>query len=122
MIRRPPRSTQSRSSAASDVYKRQNLLSCTSCAFPNGVSTESQSYQIKVTSDSGCVAKDSISIFIECKESYIYMPTAFTPNGDGLNDFYFPSSRGIKTIVKFTIYDRFGKVVYEAKNFPPNDK
>ena len=50
------------------------------------------------------------------------MPTAFTPNGDGLNDFYFPSSRGIKTIVKFTIYDRFGKVVYEAKNFPPNDK
>lgn len=99
-----------------------NLLSCTSCAFPNGVSTESQSYQIKVTSDSGCVAKDSISIFIECKESYIYMPTAFTPNGDGLNDFYFPSSRGIKTILKFTIYDRFGKVVYEAKNFAPNDK
>lgn len=110
------------SNVVSYEWTPSDLLSCTSCAYPNGVSTESQSYQIKVTSDSGCVAKDSISIFIECKESYIYMPTAFTPNGDGLNDFYFPSSRGIKTIVKFTIYDRFGKVVYEAKNFPPNDK
>lgn len=97
-------------------------LSCTSCAFPNGVTAQSQTYNIKVTSDSGCVAKDSISIFIECKESYILMPTAFTPNGDGLNDYYYPSARGIKTIVRFSIYDRFGKVVYEAKDFPPNDK
>src|SRR5450756_2958839 len=32
MIRRPPRSTQSRSSAASDVYKRQRLTSCLQCA------------------------------------------------------------------------------------------
>ena len=31
-------------------------------------------------------------------------------------------TRGIKTIIRFSIYDRFGKLVYEARNFPPNDK
>jgi gliding motility-associated-like protein len=50
------------------------------------------------------------------------MPTAFTPNNDNLNDYYYPLTRGIKTIVRFSIYDRFGKLVYEARNFPPNDK
>ncbi len=98
------------------------LLSCTSCAFPNGTASQSVTYHIQVTSDSGCIAKDSISIFVECKESYILMPTAFTPNNDGLNDYYYPLTRGIKTIVRFSIYNRFGQLVYEAKNFPPNDK
>ena len=49
------------------------------------------------------------------------MPTAFTPNSDGLNDYYYPLTRGIKTIVRFSIYNRFGQLVYEAKNFAPNN-
>ena len=99
-----------------------SLLSCTSCAFPNGVASESETYLIKVVSDSGCIAQDSISIFVQCKESYILMPTAFSPNNDGLNDYYYPITRGIKTILKFSIYNRFGQLVYEARNFSPNDK
>ena len=50
------------------------------------------------------------------------MPTAFTPNNDNLNDYFYPSTRGIKSITRFSIYNRFGKLVFEAKNFPPNNK
>ena len=50
------------------------------------------------------------------------MPNAFTPNYDNLNDFFYPLTRGIKSIIRFSIYNRFGKLAFEAKNFPPNSK
>ncbi len=99
-----------------------NFLSCGNCAIPDGVATVTTKYLIQVVSDSGCVAKDSVNIFVECKNANILMPNAFTPNSDGRNDFYFPLTRGIKTILKFSIYNRNGTLVYEAKNFPPNNK
>lgn len=104
------------------TWTPSSSLSCTSCAFPNGVATKSETYHIAVTSDSGCIARDSITIFVQCKESYILMPTAFTPNNDGLNDYYYPITRGIKTIVRFSIYNRFGQLVFEGRNFSPNEK
>ncbi|MEO7119744.1 MAG: PKD domain-containing protein [Ginsengibacter sp.] len=103
-------------------WKPGNLLSCSTCPDPSGVATSSNTFVIKATSDSGCVAEDSIKIFVECKDAYLLMPSAFSPNNDNLNDYFYPLTRGIKSIVRFSIYDRMGNLVYEAKNFPPNDK
>ena len=50
------------------------------------------------------------------------MPAAFTPNNDNLNDLYHPITRGIKNIVRFSIYNRQGQLVYEARNYLPNKK
>ena len=99
-----------------------NLLSCTTCPDPGGVATSPIHFSLQVTSDSGCVASDSIHIFVQCKDSYLLMPNAFTPNNDNLNDYFYPLTRGIKSIIRFSIYDRFGNLVFEARNFPPNDK
>lgn len=96
------------------------LLNCSNCANPRGAAVSLQTYTIKVTSDSGCVASDSVVIGIECKYANLQMPTAFSPNNDALNDFYFPLTRGIKTVTTFVIYNRLGQLVFEAKNFPPN--
>lgn len=98
------------------------LLTCSSCAFPNGIATYTTTYLIQVTSDSGCIAKDSITIFVECKDANLLMPNAFTPNNDNRNDYFYPLTRGIKSIIRFSIYNRYGQLVYEAKNFPPNNK
>ena len=98
------------------------LLNCSTCATPSGIATSTENYQIEVTSDSGCVAKDSITIAIECKESNLLMPKAFTPNNDNLNDFYYPITRGIKTVLRFSIYNREGQVLFEARDFIPNNK
>jgi len=99
-----------------------NLLSCTTCPDPSGIATGISTFFINVTSDSGCVAKDSLTIFVECKDANLLMPTAFTPNNDNINDYFYPLARGIKSITRFSIYNRFGKLVFEAKNFPPNDR
>lgn len=98
------------------------LLSCNDCATPKGINTTTQQYVVKVTSDSGCVAYDSIMISIDCKYANLILPTAFTPNNDNLNDYFYPITSGIKTITKFIIYNRGGKIVYEASNFSPNSK
>ena len=50
------------------------------------------------------------------------MPSAFTPNQDGLNDIFYPLTRGIKLVKRFAVYNRYGQQLFEAKNFIPNDK
>ncbi|MES2891728.1 MAG: PKD domain-containing protein [Bacteroidota bacterium] len=110
------------SNVRSYLWTPSTGLSCTTCAAPGGIALKSMSYTIEVTSDSGCVAKDSINLTIDCKDAYILMPKAFTPNNDNLNDTYYPITRGVKNINRFIIYNRGGQVIFEARNFRPNDK
>lgn len=104
------------------LWTPSNQLNCTTCASPNGTVLKKQTYMIEVRSDSGCVAKDSITIFVECKDSNFNLPNAFTPNGDNLNDYFYPLTRGIDKILNFSIYSREGKRIFTKSNFPPNDK
>ena len=97
-------------------------LTCVACPITSGTALQSQQFCIKVTSDSGCVAKDVINIFIECKYANLLMPSAFTPNKDGKNDMFYPLTRGIKMVKKFTVFNRYGQAVFEKLNFLPNNK
>ncbi len=96
-------------------------LSCTTCATPGGTALEGQAHIIKVRSDSGCIASDTINIQVECKYANLLLPSAFTPNRDSKNDLYYPLARGISKIKRFAIFNRYGQLVFEAKNFKPND-
>jgi len=71
-------------------------------------------YYVKVTSN-GCSTSDTIMVANDC---YMNMPNVFTPNGDGVNDFFFPRqylTRGL-TSFSMTIYNRWGQVVFESKS------
>ena len=96
-------------------------LSCSNCPNPSIEINKSRTYHIKVTSDSGCEAKDDISVFIECESVKILMPNAFTPNNDGLNDIYKPYNRGINLYLDFSIYNKMGQKIFEKKNFTTNE-
>lgn len=98
------------------------LLNCSDCAKPDGIADYTQQYVLKVISDSGCVASDSITIFEKYNGVTVYMPTAFSPNNDNLNDLFYPITRGVRTIKEFTIYNRQGKIVYKGVNFLPGNK
>lgn len=104
------------------LWTPSDLLTCSTCAIPKGVNNRTQEYIIQVTSDSGCIATDSVNISIECKYANLFMPKAFTPNNDNLNDYFYPITIGVKLITRFIIYDRKGQVVFEAKNITPNNK
>jgi len=45
----------------------------------------------------------------------MYIPSAFTPNGDGVNDFFGVKAEGIKTF-NLQIFNRWGEVVFESEN------
>jgi len=97
-------------------------LNCIFCPVPTGQALKSYAYSIQVTSDSGCVAADTVNVFIECNDGGLLLPNAFTPNQDNLNEVFYPIGRGISLIKSFTIYNRYGQVVFSKKDFPPNDK
>ena len=66
-----------------------------------------------------CISIDSVFVerdFLPCTKENIYIPNAFTPNGDGLNDTYKPILIGIGEITYFSIYNRWGELVYETSD------
>ncbi len=92
--------------------------------IPNPVLTPSFSttYAVKFSSAAyPCIKNDSLRITVvdpatlDCKD--ILLPTAFTPNGDGLNDTYGISNPFVAgEILLFQIFDRWGNIVFETNN------
>ena len=72
-------------------------------------------YRIQITTDTGCVVNDTLQVFI-FKEINIFMPKAFSPNNDGLNDLIKPSLVGIKEFKYMRIFNRWGNLIYETKD------
>jgi gliding motility-associated-like protein len=70
-------------------------------------------YTVTGTTTKGCKATDNINIRVFTNAD-IYVPTAFTPNGDGLNDVMRPMLVGIKELKYFTIYNRYGEIVFKT--------
>jgi gliding motility-associated-like protein len=71
-------------------------------------------YEAKVTIDQ-CATTDEIEVRKDC---YVDMPNSFTPNGDGVNDYFFPRqflSEGVAGF-KMAIFNRWGQKVFETEN------
>jgi PKD repeat protein len=94
-------------------------LSCTNCANPSGFADSLRSYTIKTSNAFGCKASDNIVISVACASANLYMASAFSPNSNN-NNLYFPQTRGIKIIDNFSVYNRFGELVYTVRNAQPN--
>jgi gliding motility-associated-like protein len=82
---------------------------------PISILEKDYAYEVIATTADGCIAKDSIKIKISYK-SEIYVPTAFTPNGDGINDILRPKLIGIKELKYFAVYNRYGELIYKSAN------
>lgn len=76
-------------------------------------STE-QLYTIEITTNTGCITVDTQMVKI-IKEVSIYVPSAFTPNSDGLNDILRPTLMGIKELQYFRVYNRWGQLIFETR-------
>jgi gliding motility-associated-like protein len=71
-------------------------------------------YYMTAVTGANCVGTDSIKIQV-LQSADIYVPTAFTPNNDGLNDFLFPILIGVKELSYFRVYDRWGNIVFTSR-------
>ncbi len=87
-------------------------LSCTDCPNPDIVITKPTEYKI-VISDSANCHEVSKTIFIDVVYDYtIDVPNTFTPNGDGYNDLVYVRGWGLKDLIEFRIYNRWGEEVF----------
>jgi gliding motility-associated-like protein len=71
-------------------------------------------YVVTATSAGGCVGTDSIMVHLFKIDPDMYVPTAFTPDGDGKNDILRPILIGMKELHYFKVYNRFGNLVYST--------
>ena len=85
--------------------------------IPNPVVTLSADavYYVIATTSFGCATIDSIKLKV-VKGPEIYIPTAFSPNGDGLNDKFNIVPVGLSALHDFRIYSRWGQVLFTSKN------
>ncbi len=73
-------------------------------------------YWLQVTDVNNCTGRDTIIVSPkECLTGF-YIPNAFTPNQDGKNDFFKPFIGGIVKQYQFTIYNRWGQIVFTSKD------
>ncbi|MGD0711816.1 MAG: PKD domain-containing protein, partial [Bacteroidales bacterium] len=85
-------------------------------ANPVANPTTTTTYIVTVKDQYGCTLMDTITIYVlevSCNESDIFVPNAFTPNGDNKNDILYVRSNILKSIY-FVIYDRWGEKVFET--------
>ncbi len=88
-------------------------LSCTSCQNPIASPTITTIYTLTVTDANGCSATDTVTIFVDIVCGEVYVPNAFSPNGDHQNDVFFVRGACIK-FMQFDIYNRWGEKVFSS--------
>ncbi|MDE3143897.1 MAG: Ig-like domain-containing protein, partial [Bacteroidota bacterium] len=102
-------------------WQGSNDLSCINCETPTLAVKKDVCIICNATNVYNCAATDTVCIKVFCPESEIFVPNAFTPDGDGINDKLMVQGRGIKTIKSFRIFNRWGELVFERTNFMPGD-
>lgn len=88
-------------------------------ASTHATPTQNICFTVTVTDPNGCTKQDTTCLKVKevyCEEPYIFIPNAFTPNGDGKNDILYV--RGDEYLVSFVlkIYDRWGEKVFESQD------
>lgn len=100
-------------------WSPSDQLSCNDCPDPIVTANHDDRIYVSVVDINGCVDTASILLQIQ-KESNYFFPNTFSPNGDNINDFFYPVGiNGSAKVSYLNIYDRWGNLVYQRKDFQP---
>ncbi|MCU0429729.1 MAG: PKD domain-containing protein [Cytophagaceae bacterium] len=89
-------------------------LSCQDCNNPITQPLENIVYTLTVTDELNCFTDNYTFDITVRPETFIKFPTLFTPNGDGANDVIYVKGWGIKELLEFKIFNRWGQLIYES--------
>jgi gliding motility-associated-like protein len=91
-----------------------------SASIPNPIgvyNTESPAaitYVVTAETPIGCTGSDTVTVKIFKTEASIFMPSGFTPNHDGKNDVIRPILAGVRQLIFFRVYNRWGQLVFNT--------
>jgi len=109
------------SNVATYIWSPVDGLSCSGCANPVASPRRTTTYKVTATSPEGCTAEDDVTVFVTCNGDQLFIPNTFTPNNDGLNDIFYPQGKGLTTVLRFSVYTRWGELIFDRQNIPLND-
>jgi gliding motility-associated-like protein len=94
---------------------------CENCLDTVIMPLENMNLRLTVIDTQGCTATATQKIVVK-KDRSVYVPTAFSPNNDGVNDFFMVfAGANVQQIKSFEVFNRWGGKVFSANAFPPND-
>jgi len=91
---------------------------CDSCRNTSVSPFANGTIYLQIQNEDGCIATDSLRIGIR-KNYSVFIPNAFTPNNDGVNDlFKVFGNKTVRQVRKMQVFDRWGELVYSKNNIP----
>jgi gliding motility-associated-like protein len=88
---------------------------------PTAQPRESITYTVVAANDGACVTRAQVDVIVTCNGANIFVPNTFSPNGDGMNDVFYPRGTGLYDIKSFRIFNRWGQIVFERLNTGANN-
>ncbi len=104
------------------IWEPSEGLSCTDCLNPSAQPDETTYYFVTLRTKDGCEATAKILVVFS-KEAAVYIPNAFSPDGDGNNDLFmiFAGPNQVEKVRSFLVFNRWGEAVFQYYDFQPND-
>ncbi len=99
------------------VWSPETNLNCTICPNPNANPQNDITYYLTIQDTMGCnfITQNQYDVIV-LPVSSVDVPSAFTPNGDGSNDIIYVRGWGIKKLLEFSIYNRWGELMFTTND------
>jgi len=102
------------------VWESNDPTLCADCTNPVIKPSTSGRYKVTATNGGGCTASAEVLVQVQ-NQRRIFIPSVFSPNGDGNNDLLRPfSGSEVADITMFRIYNRWGELIYEKEDMDMN--
>ncbi len=97
-------------------WEEDPSLSCTDCPNPTINPTQTTTYTLIISDDTGCSKEATIIVFLS-KTDKIYVPNAFSPNNDGINDYFkIYVGSNVASVNSLQIFNRWGDQVFQTQS------
>ncbi len=96
------------------LWTPSTWLNNASISNPVALPQDNIQYVVKVSSAEGCLGYDTINVKLYKVDPSLYVPSAFTPGTDELNDVFRPIALGVKSLESFRVYNRWGQLMFST--------
>ncbi len=96
-------------------WTQASTLDNPNISYPVATPTGPTTYVVTGLTADGCRSTDSVRVNIDYRDN-LFVPSAFSPNGDGKNDVFRVSNLTVQRVMEFRVYNRWGQEIYFANN------
>ncbi|MBX9784788.1 MAG: PKD domain-containing protein [Chitinophagaceae bacterium] len=96
-------------------------ISCSNCSNPLVWPLKTTGYRVRAVNQGGCETAKTITVTVNCGKENVFIPNAFTPDGNNINDRFTILGKGLQSVLFMRIYNRWGNLVFEKIYFDPNN-